>query len=191
LQCIERIELEVQHVGDTRLDAGDRRSAAANLPKLRQSAAAHAGDAEARCHRPANLWMSALRRLADGGCQTLDGSSQSLAWLHTIYSGRIVYICSRRSPRSPKRERRPQRLGHFIRWCLRRQSGAPTSRRRAAIDAPCQTSELSRQPTDPLYLAGGNTHVDTSGASCCQRLMRPAITAPRIGASQNSQSCAM
>ena len=34
-------------------------------------------------------------------------------------------------------------------------------------------------------------HADMSGASCCQRLIRPAIAAPRMGASQNSQSCAM
>ena len=34
-------------------------------------------------------------------------------------------------------------------------------------------------------------HAHMSGASCCQRLIRPAIAAPRMGASQNSQSCAM
>ena len=34
-------------------------------------------------------------------------------------------------------------------------------------------------------------HAHMSGASCCQRLIRPAIAAPRTGASQNSQSCAM
>jgi hypothetical protein len=35
------------------------------------------------------------------------------------------------------------------------------------------------------------SHADMLGASCCQRLIRPAIAAPRMGASQNSQSCAM
>jgi hypothetical protein len=32
---------------------------------------------------------------------------------------------------------------------------------------------------------------DASGISCCQRLTTPAIAAPKMGASQNSQSCAI
>ena len=46
-------------------------------------------------------------------------------------------------------------------------------------------------PTDNGLFAGSSAHVNASGASCCQRLTRPAIAAPRIGASQNNQSCAM
>jgi hypothetical protein len=37
----------------------------------------------------------------------------------------------------------------------------------------------------------GCAHFDASAISCCQRLTMPAIAAPRMGASQNSQSCAI
>jgi hypothetical protein len=52
-------------------------------------------------------------------------------------------------------------------------------------------ADKSKPPTDTPYFAGGIAHVDTSGNSCCQRVIRPAIAAPRTGASQNSQSWAM
>ena len=58
---------EVQHVGYTRLDAGGRWEAAAGVPKLRQTTAGHADHAAVRgTHRPADLWLPAMRRLADG-----------------------------------------------------------------------------------------------------------------------------
>ena len=37
----------------------------------------------------------------------------------------------------------------------------------------------------------GCTQFGSAGISCCQRLTAPAIAAPRMGASQNSQSCAI
>ena len=44
------------------------------------------------------------------------------------------------------------------------------------------TPDMSKPPTD------AKDHADTSGNSCCQRVIRPAIAAPRMGASQNSQT---
>jgi hypothetical protein len=38
-------------------------------------------------------------------------------------------------------------------------------------------------------LSLGCAHFDASAISCCQRVIAPAIAAPRMGASQNSQSC--
>ena len=38
--------------------------------------------------------------------------------------------------------------------------------------------------SQPVCRAAINSHADVSGASCCQRLIRPAIAAPRMGASQ-------
>jgi len=40
-------------------------------------------------------------------------------------------------------------------------------------------------------LSLGCAHFDASAISCCQRLTTPAIAAPRMGASQNNQSCAI
>jgi hypothetical protein len=44
--------------------------AAAGLPELRQTTAGHADHAAVQwMHRPADLWLSAMRRLADGSCR--------------------------------------------------------------------------------------------------------------------------
>jgi hypothetical protein len=42
-----------------------------------------------------------------------------------------------------------------------------------------------------VFVHVGCAHFDASAISCCQRLTTPAIAAPRMGASQNSQSCAI
>ena len=85
------------------------------------------------------------------------------------------------------------------------QLGSPSWRYSHVRNAPLATvgpkkaacrdgpgTELDHQAAR-VYLAAGRgvfAHADMSGSSCCQRAITPATAAPRMGASQNSHSCA-
>ena len=72
---------------------------------------------------------------------------------------------------------------------------APNARHFAASHSATKRANkrrASKPPTEATYFVpAAANQAEMSGASCCQRLIRPAITAPRMGASQNNQSCAM
>ena len=55
--------------------------------------------------------------------------------------------------------------------------------------------EFARNPSFEAgvlsFLLRRTSAYNASGSSCCQRLITPAIVAPRMGASQNNHSCAI
>ena len=83
----------------------------------------------------------------------------------------------------------------FLPWRLSDAGRRCTWHRRVRPASETLHRSGTRPPVGGVLLGSrtgsSSAHADMSGASCCQRLIRPAIAAPRMGASQNSQSCAM